>query len=229
MHVKKRNGTFQEVHLSKIEARIATLCNTQGEPLTRIDPILISQKVVNGLYEGVTTAELDQLAIETCAGMATKDPQYNLLAARIAVSNLHKQTPAKFSEAVSELFHFKHPKTGAAGVLSQELYDVVMANADLLDSAIVSDRDYDYSLFGFKTLERSYLLKCIDKIVERPGYMIMRVALGIHGTDLESALKTYESMSTRLYTHATPTLFNSGTKRPQMSSCKSFCLLHYYK
>lgn len=218
MRVQKRDGSMQEVHLSKIEARIAALCDTHPA-LTRIDPILISQKVVQGLYNSVTTAELDQLAIETCAGISTKDPQYNVLAARIAVSNLHKQTHDKFSAAMTELYNFKHFQTGASGLLEQSLYETVMENAEVLDAAVQSKRDYDYTLFGFKTLERSYLLKCDKRIVERPGYMIMRVALGIHGTDIESAIRTYESMSTRLYTHATPTLFNSGTKRPQMSSC----------
>lgn len=219
MKVIKRNGSEEAVALDKITRRIETLCRGPGAVLDRVDPIIVSRKVVAGLYNGVSTVELDGLAIEVAAALTSTDTQYNQLAARIAVSNLHKSTPSKFSDAVDKLYHYKHPITGAAGVLSQELYDTVMANKDTLNAIIVPERDYDYTYFGFKTLERAYLLKCGSDIVERPCYMLLRVSLGIHGSDLERAAQTYHSMSQRLYTHATPTLFNSGTKRPQLSSC----------
>ncbi len=218
MKVIKRNGTSQAVALDKITTRIEVLAQ-RAPALNRVDPILVSRKVVNGLYDGVTTVELDNLTIETASSMTTVDVQYNTLAARIAVSNLHKQTPNKFSDCIEQLHNYKHPITGALGVLSQDIYDVVMAHKAQLDAVVDPEYDYGYTLFGFKTLERAYLLKCGDQIVERPGQMLLRVALGIHGDDIDSAIKTYTSMAKKMYTHATPTLFNSGTKRPQLASC----------
>jgi len=183
-------------------------------------PAQISQKVVSGVYQGITTVELDNLAAETAAYMTTSHPDFAVLAARIVISNLQKETDAKFSTVIEKLYHHVHPKLKQPNpLISQELYDVVKANADKIDAAIVDDRDFSFNFFGFKTLERSYLFKINDKIVERPQYMIMRVALGIHGHDLESAFKTYDLMSSKYFTHATPTLFNAGTPKPQLSSC----------
>lgn len=219
MRVLKRNGAYEPVTLDKISKRISTLCSGPGAELDRVDYDIVATKVVSGLFNGVKTSQLDLLAVETAAALTTTDPQYNILAGRIAISNLHKSTPEKFSDAISKLYHYKHPITSASGVLSDQLYNTVMANKDYLDGIIVPERDYDYSYFGFKTLERSYLLRCGPDIIERPGYLVMRVSLGIHGSDLDSAVRMYHSMSKQVYTHATPTCFNSGTKRPQLSSC----------
>ncbi|ORE21941.1 ribonucleoside-diphosphate reductase large chain [Rhizopus microsporus] len=185
-----------------------------------IDPVAITQKVISGVYQGVTTVELDNLAAETAAYMTTRHPDYALLAARIAISNLHKETKKVFSQVIEDLYNYVNPKTGKhSPMISNETYKVVMDNADRLNSAIIYDRDFKYNFFGFKTLERSYLLKIDGKIAERPQHLIMRVAIGIHGTDIDAAIETYNLMSERYFTHASPTLFNAGTPRPQMSSC----------
>ena len=182
--------------------------------------IEVTVKVINGIYKGVTTIELDNLAAEVAASMTTRHPDYALLAARIAVSNLHKQTKRRFSEVMQDLYENHHPKTGAhAPMVSKEILDIVLANADRLNAAIVYDRDYSYTYFGFKTLERSYLLKINGKVIERPQHMLMRVAVGIHEDDIPAAIETYNLMSERWFTHASPTLFNAGTNRPQLSSC----------
>lgn len=184
------------------------------------DPTLVAQKVIQGVYPGVTTSQLDQLAAETAAYMSTIHPEYSTLAARISASNLHKSTTKSFSQTMHLLRFVKHPKTGEdAPLLSEQVYDIVMNNAAKLDAAIVHDRDFDYDFFGFKTLERSYLLKIDGKPAERPQHMLLRVAVGIHLEDVDSAIETYHLMSRKVFTHATPTLFNSGTPRPQMSSC----------
>ncbi len=217
MYVIKRNGKKEEVKMDKITSRIARLCYNLSN---FVEPISVALKVVQGLYDGVRTTDLDNLAAETAAAMTTKHPDYAKLAARIAVSNLHKSTKKSFSETIRDLYKYIDPKTGeSAALISDELYQVVKKHADALDSAIIYDRDYNFDFFGFKTLERSYLLKLNGKIAERPQHMIMRVAVGIHGEDITSALETYHLMSEKWFIHATPTLFNAGTPRPQLSSC----------
>jgi len=199
----------------KITARVRKLCYGLNE---RVDPIKVSMRVIEGLYDGVSTSELDNLAAEIAATMTTTHPDFAKLAARISVSNLHKNTKKSFSETMKDLYEYVNPRTGKkAPLLSDEVYKVVSENADQLDSTIIYNRDFGYDYFGFKTLERSYLLKLNGKIAERPQHMLMRVAVGIHLDDLDSAIETYELMSKKYFTHATPTLFNSGT--PQMSSC----------
>ena len=201
----------------KITARIRKL-NYGLNPL--VDPVRVAMRVIEGLYDGVTTSELDNLAAEIAATMTTTHPDYAKLAARISVSNLHKNTKKSFSETMEDLYNYVNPRTGKkAPLLSDEVHKIIKKNADKLDSSIIYNRDFGYDFFGFKTLERSYLLKLNGKIVERPQHMLMRVSIGIHLDDIESALETYELMSKRYFTHATPTLFNSGTPKPQMSSC----------
>ncbi len=218
MQVIKRNGKKEDVSFDKITARVKKLC--YGLDPNYIDPIEIAKKVILGLYDGVTTTELDNLAAETAATMATMHPEYALLAARIAVSNLHKDTDKSFSVTMESLFNYIDPKTGQkAGLISEQTMKIIKDNADELDSAIIYDRDYSFDFFGFKTLERSYLLRMEGKVVERPQHMLMRAAVGIHGEDIESAIQTYNLMSEKWFIHATPTLFNAGTPKPQLSSC----------
>ena len=185
-----------------------------------VDPTYITLKVTQGIYDGISTIELDKLAAETAASMTTTHPDYAKLSGRIAVSNLHKSTPRKFSQCIKELYSFIEPKTGKESTLiSDEVYEFVMENKEVIDGAIDMNRDLDFDYFGFKTLERSYLLKIGNRIVERPQYMYMRVAVGICKGDVEMALRIYDDLSQHFYTHATPTLFNAGTRRAQMSSC----------
>lgn len=218
MQVVKRSGKRENVSFDKITARVKKLC--YGLNPEYIDSIEIAKKVIQGLYDGVSTTELDNLAAETAATMAADHPDYALLAARIAVSNLHKNTDKSFSQTMKRLHAYIDPKTGdKAGLISDYTMDIVTANADRLDSAIVYDRDFSFDFFGFKTLERSYLLRCDKKIVERPQHMLMRAAVGIHGEDIDAAIETYNLMSEKWFIHATPTLFNAGTPRPQLSSC----------
>ncbi len=217
MQVIKRSGKKEAVSFDKITARVKKLCYGLGK---YVEPIEIAKKVIQGLYDGVTTTELDNLAAETAATMATIHPDYSLLAARIAVSNLHKNTDKSFSNTMKGLYEYIDPKTGEkAGLISEEIYAIFSENADTLDSAIIYDRDYNFDYFGFKTLERSYLLKRDGKVVERPQHMLMRAAVGIHGEDIEAAIETYNLMSEKWFIHATPTLFNAGTPKPQLSSC----------
>ncbi|OBZ81424.1 Ribonucleoside-diphosphate reductase large chain [Choanephora cucurbitarum] len=202
----------------QITARINKLC--YGLDMNYVDPVAITQKVISGVYQGVTTIELDNLAAETAAYMTTTHPDYALLAARIAISNLHKETKKVFSQVVEDLYNYINPKTDKhSPMVAKDIHDIVLANADRLNSAIIYDRDFKYNFFGFKTLERSYLLKINGKVAERPQHLIMRVAVGIHGNDIDAAIETYNLMSERYFTHASPTLFNAGTPRPQMSSC----------
>ena len=218
MFVIKRDGTRESVKFDKITARIQKL--SYGLDPNHVDPILVAKKVIDGVYDGVTTSELDNLAAETAASLTVRHPDYALLASRIAVSNLHKNTIKSFSKTIEELFYYIDPKTGLnASLIAEDVYEIVKNNAQLLDSSIIYDRDFGYDYFGFKTLERSYLLKMNGKIAERPQHMLMRVAVGIHMNDIESAIQTYNLMSERWFTHATPTLFNAGTPKPQMSSC----------
>jgi ribonucleoside-diphosphate reductase alpha chain len=218
MLVLKRDGRRETVKFDKITARIERLC--YGLNSDYINPITVSKKVIDGLYDGVTTVELDKLASETAASMTTKHPDYATLAARVAISNLHKETSKSFSNTMKRLYTYKDPKTEEnAPMLSTEIYGIIKKNAALLDSSIIYDRDFNYDYFGFKTLERSYLMKCLGKIVERPQHMLMRVSVGIHGENIEKAIETYHLMSDKWFTHATPTLFNAGTPKPQLSSC----------
>ena len=218
MKVKKRNGELEEMRYDKITKRISALCHDLN--LEYIDPTYITLKVTQGIYDGISTLELDKLAAETAASMTTTHPDYAKLAGRIAVSNLHKSTPNKFSQCIKQLYSFNEPKTGKeSSLISKNLYDFVLENKEVIDSAIDIERDLDFDFFGIKTLERSYLLKIGEKIVERPQYLYMRVAMGICNGDLEMGLRIYDDLSTHLYTHATPTLFNAGTPKAQMSSC----------
>lgn len=218
MQVIKRNGKREDVSFDKITARVKKMCF--GINQKYVDPIEIAKKVIQGLYDGVTTSELDNLAAETAATMATNHPDYALLAARIAVSNLHKSTNKSFSATMEALYNYIDPKTSQkAGLISKEALDVIIAHKDKLDSAIIYDRDLTFDFFGFKTLERSYLLRMDGKIVERPQHMLMRAAVGIHGEDIDSAIETYHLMSEKWFIHATPTLFNAATPKPQLSSC----------
>jgi ribonucleoside-diphosphate reductase alpha chain len=217
MYVVKRDGKRELVMFDKITDRVRKLCYGLNE---LVDPVKVAMRVIEGLYDNVTTSELDNLAAETAASMTISHPDYAQLAARIAVSNLHKNTKKSFSETMSDMYHYVNPRTNQeAPLLSEEVYEAIMANADILDSTIIYNRDFNYDYFGFKTLERSYLLKINGQIVERPQHMLMRVSVGIHPNDIASAIETYELMSKKFFTHATPTLFNSGTPKPQMSSC----------
>ncbi|KAJ4306680.1 ribonucleotide-diphosphate reductase subunit rnr1 [Collariella sp. IMI 366227] len=218
MFVRKRDGRQERVQFDKITARVSRLC--YGLDMDHVDPVAITQKVISGVYGGVTTAQLDDLAAETAAYMTVTHPDYAILAARIAVSNLHKQTKKQWSSVVSDLYHYVNPKNRTASpMIAKETYECVMRHREELDSAIVYDRDFNYQYFGFKTLERSYLLKLDGKIVERPQHMIMRVAVGIWGDNVERVIETYNLMSNKFFTHASPTLFNAGTPQAQLSSC----------
>ena len=218
MQVIKRSGGREDVSFDKITARIKKLCYGLDESF--VDHIDVSKKVIQGLYDGVTTVELDNLAAETAASMSTVHPDYAQLAARIAISNLHKETDKSFSATMEGLYNYVDPKTGeAAGLIGEETMQVIKANKSKLDAAIIYDRDFEFDYFGYKTLERSYLMRRDGAVVERPQHMLMRVAVGIHQEDIESAIETYQLMSEKWFIHATPTLFNSGTPKPQMSSC----------
>ncbi|WP_324674350.1 ribonucleoside-diphosphate reductase subunit alpha [Hymenobacter sp. GOD-10R] len=218
MLVIKRDGRRESVKFDKVTARIEKLC--YGLNMLFVSPIEVAKKVIDGIYDGVTTVELDNLAAETAASLTTRHPDYAILAARIAVSNLHKVTSKSFSSTMKRLYTYEDPKTGEnASLIAKDVWEVIHNHAHTLDSAIIYDRDYSYDYFGFKTLERSYLLRMDGKVVERPQHMIMRVAVGIHKNDIESVIETYNLMSERWFTHATPTLFNAGSPKPQLSSC----------
>ncbi|MFN0177144.1 MAG: ribonucleoside-diphosphate reductase subunit alpha [Saprospiraceae bacterium] len=218
MQVIKRSGQKEEVSFDKITARLRKM--TYGLDTNYVNLIEVSKKVIMGLYDGVTTVELDNLAAETAATMATVHPDYALFAARIAVSNLHKQTEKSFSKLIDDLYNYVDPKTGdRANLISDETHQIVQTHKARFDSAIIFDRDFEFDYFGFKTLERSYLMRMNGKVVERPQHLFMRVAVGIHGEDIDSAIETYNLMSERWFIHATPTLFNAGSPKPQMSSC----------
>jgi ribonucleoside-diphosphate reductase alpha chain len=218
MEVIKRNNRRESVKFDKITARIEKLC--YGLDRRFVNAVDVAKKVIEGLYDGVPTTELDNLAAETAAALTVKHPDYALLASRIAVSNLHKNTTKSFSNTMRLLYNCTDSKTGKLlPLIADDVMKIIEDNAELLDSTIIYDRDYGFDYFGFKTLEKSYLLKLDGVIVERPQHMYMRVSIGIHKNDIESAIKTYHLMSERWFTHATPTLFNAGTPKPQMSSC----------
>ena len=217
MYVVKREGKKEPVKFDKITARIIKMCYGL-DPL--VSPEAVAMKVIEGIYDGVSTSDLDNLAAEVAAAKTIDHPDYALLASRIAVSNLHKETKKTFSDVMQDLYNYIDPKTGEnAALLSKEVHDIIMDNKNLLDSSIIYDRDFRYDYFGFKTLTRSYLMKLNGNIAERQQQMLMRVSVGIHKNDIESAIRTYNLMSEGWFTHATPTLFNSGTPKPQMSSC----------
>ncbi|MEJ6710843.1 MAG: ribonucleoside-diphosphate reductase subunit alpha [Flavobacteriales bacterium] len=217
MFVLKRDGRKEAVKFDKITARIQKLCYGLD---TLVDPTSVAMKVIEGIYEGVTTFELDNLAAEVAASLTVKHPDYAQLAARIAVSNLHKKTKKSFSDTMSDLYKYTNPVTNQkAPMLADDVYQIIQDNKEVLDSTIIYDRDFSYDYFGFKTLERSYLLRTDGQIAERPQHMLMRVSIGIHKDDIPAAIETYEMMSKKYFTHATPTLFNAGTPKPQMSSC----------
>jgi ribonucleoside-diphosphate reductase alpha chain len=217
MYVVKRDGHREPVMFDKITERIKKLCYGLNE---LVDPVKVAMRVIEGLYDGVSTSELDNLAAETAASMTIAHPDYAQLAARVAISNLHSNTKKSFSETMKDMYHYVNPRNGQeAPLLSDEVFNVIQENAAFLDSHIIYTRDFNYDYFGFKTLERSYLLKINGKIVERPQHMLMRVSVGIHLDDLKSVIETYDLMSKKFFTHATPTLFNAGTPKPQMSSC----------
>lgn len=217
MYVEKRDGRKEAVKFDKITARIAKMCYGL-DPL--VSPEAVAMKVIEGLFDGVTTTQLDNLAAEVAAAKTIDHPDYALLASRIAVSNLHKETKKTWSDVITDMYEYIDPKTGQnASLIADDVYAVIQENKDKLDSSIIYDRDFRYDYFGFKTLTRSYLMKLEGEIVERPQHMLMRVSVGIHKGDIDEVIKTYNLMSEGWFTHATPTLFNSGTPKPQMSSC----------
>jgi ribonucleoside-diphosphate reductase alpha chain len=217
MFVSKRDGKKEAVKFDKVTARIQKLAYGLSE---HVDTFQVAKKTIEGIYDGVTTTELDNLAAETAASLTTKHPDYALLASRIAISNLHKNTKKSFSETMKDLYEYVDPRTGKnAPLIADDVYKVIADNNDVLDSTIIYDRDFGYDYFGFRTLEKSYLLKTNGKVAERPQHMIMRVAVGIHKENIDSVIETYNLMSERWFTHATPTLFNAGTPKAQLSSC----------
>lgn len=218
MLVIKRDGRRESVRFDKITARIENLCYELDPKF--IQPIEVAKKVIDGLYDGVTTSELDNLAAEVCASLTVRHPDYAILAARIAISNLHKTTSQSFSNTMKRLYTYVNPKTGEnAQLIDTEVYGIIKKYAAKLDEAIDYKRDFGYDYFGYKTLEKSYLIRLDGKVVERPQHMLMRVAVGIHKEDIDSAIETYNLLSEKWFTHATPTLFNAGTPKPQLSSC----------
>ena len=217
MDILKRNGFKEPVKLEKISSRIKKLTYGLNE---RVDPDVVSTKVVSGLYDGVSSTELDQLSAETAASMVTVHPDFGKLAARIAITALYKDVEKDFSIIAKKLYDYINPKTGdKAGMISDEVYDVIQKYSEQLDGMIVHDRDFNFDYFGFMTLRKSYLLKINDMPAETPQHLYMRVAVGIWRDNLEMVQKTYDMLSQGLFTHATPTLFNASTNRPQLSSC----------
>ena len=209
MKVIKRDGKECDMHFDEVTARVAAL--TYDFDKNTVNAFKVAQKVFQSMYDGIATTEIDKLAAEVCISMATEHPNYSTLASRISISDHHKSTPKRFYDSMKQLW------TG--GVISKEVWTIIKENITTLEPAIDYRRDYLFDFFGFRTLERTYLTKVKDKIVERPQHMLMRVSLGIHGDDIDHAIETYDLMSKKYFIHATPTLFNAGTKRPQMSSC----------
>ncbi|XP_047362155.1 ribonucleoside-diphosphate reductase large subunit-like [Vespa velutina] len=218
LHVIKRGGRIEDVHFDKITSRIRKLC--YGLDMEYVDPYAVTIQVINGLYAGISTVELDNLVADTAATMSIKHPDYALLAARVAVSNLHKETKRDFSEVISDLYHAKNKRTGKSlSLISEKYFDIIQRNAAKLNQSIIHDRDYSYNYIAFKTLEKNYLFKIDGKIIERPQYMLMRVAVGIHGEDIDRVIETYNFLSEHYFVHASPTLFTACTVKQQMSSC----------
>ena len=218
MQVVNRKGEREDVRFDAILDKLRRLA--EGLDPTWVDPANLTKLTIEGLYDGVTTRELDQLAAETAASLVSQHPDYSKLAARICVDDLHRSTKDVFTDVITDLREYIDPESKKhAPLISEEVYDIIMANAEVLNNHIDYNRDFNYDYFGFKTLERSYLLRLDGEVAERPQHMLMRVAVGIHHGDIEKALRTYDLMSNGYFTHATPTLFNSGTPMPQMSSC----------
>jgi ribonucleoside-diphosphate reductase alpha chain len=218
MQVINRKGEREDVRFDAIHDKLKSL--TYGLNNEWIDPGHVTKLTIEGLYDGVTTRELDQLAAETAASLASQHPDYSRLAARICVDDLHRSTKPVFSDVITDLREYIDPESGKhAPLISPEVYQIIMDNAEVLNNHIDYKRDHNYDYFGFKTLERSYLLRLNGEIAERPQHMLMRVSVGIHHENIAKALETYDLMSQGYFTHATPTLFNSGTPTPQMSSC----------
>ena len=223
MRVKKRDGRYELMQFDKITERIRRLCEDMQPALDPlVDPAEVSQKVVSQLMDGITTVQLDEMSARVASGLSLTHPDYGTLALRIAVSSLHKQTKPKFSEAMHALYSYVNPRTGKeAPRISQELMEIVNHHGERLDAVIRPELDFLFDYFGFMTLRKSYLMSFGKNSVpvERPGYAYMRIALGIHGWDIERAIESYEMMANHLFTHATPTMYNSGSQYPQMSSC----------
>ena len=214
MRVLKRNNEYEDVSFDKVLMRLKNL-----SPDLHINVSEIAQKVCTRIYDGVKTCELDELAAYLCSSMSIDNPDYSTLASRIIISNHQKNTSPSFSETVNILYDNKDINGEHSPLISEELYEIVNKNKEKLNNYIDYQRDFLFDYFGFKTLERAYLIKIDKKIIERPQHLWMRVSLGIHGNDIREVLQTYDLMSKKYFTHATPTLFNSGTKRPQLSSC----------
>ena len=218
MQVVNRKGEREDVRFDAIHEKLRSL--SHGLDPVWVDPGHVTKLTIEGLYDGVTTRELDQLAAETAASLASQHPDYSRLAARICVDDLHRSTKDTFTDVITDLREYIDPESGMhAPLISEEVYDIIMANAEVLNNHIDYSRDHNYDYFGFKTLERSYLLRLNGEIAERPQHMLLRVSVGIHHGNITKALETYDLMSQGYFTHATPTLFNSGTPTPQMSSC----------
>jgi ribonucleoside-diphosphate reductase alpha chain len=218
MFVTTRSGKREPVQFDKITHRISQLI--YGLDSKYVDAIQVAKRTINGLFDGITTEELDNLSAEVSAYMTSVHPDYARLAGRIAVANLHRQTSDSFMETVDALYNFKS-EFGATPqpLVSKEFYDYASEHKDRISTEIAYSRDFEFDYFGYKTLERSYLLKVNGKIVERPQHLFMRVALGVQPNNIEEAIKTYHLISEGWFTHASPTLFNAGTNKAQMSSC----------
>jgi ribonucleoside-diphosphate reductase alpha chain len=218
MQIVKRDGRREPIDFDRMVdfvSRYAYQLDTDY-----INPNQVAKRAFEGAFDGITIVDLIQLTVETAASMTSKHPDYGLLAGRLAVSELHVNTSDSFSNTVEKMYYYKNPKTGEnAPMISREIYDIVKKNAIDLDNSLDYSKDYSYDYFGYKTLERTYLLKIDGKSVERPQHLLMRVALGIHKNDLKSAKTTYKLMAEKWFTHASPTLFNAGTPKPQLSSC----------
>ena len=218
MRVMKRNGSYEDISFDKILKRVKNLGNNM-EPKLKLNYSPFVMDVIEQLYPDISTTKIDELTAEQCASLCTKHPDYGLLASRIIVSNNHKNTLSSFSDTMEKLYNFKDVHDNNIPIIDQKVWEIIKNNKDFFDSIINYDRDYEIDYFGFKTLERAYLMRVNKVVVERPQHMWLRVSIGIHFNDLESVKQTYDLMSQKYFTHATPTLYNAGTPRPQLSSC----------
>ena len=214
---KKRDGRMEKVFFDKITSRIDKL--SYGLDSTVIDPIFVTQKITNRVYDEITTTQLDELAARICASMCTVHPDYGTLAARIEISNLQKNTEKVFSKVMDAVYNYHDLHGKHVPLISKKVWELSQEHAERINAEIIHNRDFKFNFFGFKTLERSYLLKINGVVVESPQNMIMRVSLGMHQENIDAAIESYHLMSNHYFTHATPTLFHAGTPRPQMSSC----------
>ncbi len=216
MYVTKRDGKQEIVAFDKILKRIKTL---GAEANIKLNYTALVMKVIDQLYSGISTTKIDELSGEQCASMASIHPDYNVLAGRIIVSNHHKNTTESFRCVMEQLYNYRDIHDMQSSLVTKDFIDIVRKNAELFESTIDYNRDYLIDYFGFKTLERAYLMKINKTTVERPQHMWMRVSIGIHGDNVFRIIETYHLMSQKYFTHATPTLFNAGTPHPQLSSC----------